>query len=488
MKKKVLGLLLGTIFTVTGALSMTACGGNGGGIDIDDDGNSIVTKEWWTTTGTLEKDANGKVEFNDVGVKLSTVVAGEDKGYFNQIVEEFNALYRGKITVIPTNIAENGFEDTIAKQISNNETPPDLIMSHQKGHKSFVDSQLIQPFDETMELSGITFDMKDYSDGLAKYSSLGFKDNLFSIPCDAQSSVVFYNKSIIGDKALPTTHSELLTLCDEIAAEKNITPIAWATGSAGYLNYLFPTAIMQNGGTLYNTSSFYAEWDNEQNMSAFKNAIKSFRDLTTRKPKALAPITQSNNEALNEFLYNRAAFYITNPWDTKSLISGYARINGITEVEAKENFVGATSTAGWFAIDENSSNAKKIYGDSHFFAMSKSVTDINVKAAICEFVKWFTGNGSAGAEWAEAGHVTASKVIAADTAYTENEFVKNYISKFYPDINNFECTGNTPFFLPLRTYTGSIIVTALANSTDASDESIIKTAMKSFNGEVDFLK
>lgn len=488
MRKRIVSIMCAV--ACIGAMGLAACTPGGGGGTNPGGEDAVINNNWWTTTGTLDKDADGNVIFDDVEIKLSTVVNGTDKGAFNQIVGEFNALYRGKINVVVTNISDSGFEDTVAKQITNKSNPPDLIMSHQKGHKSFADNKMIQPFNEVMEASGITFDMNDYASGLAKYSNLGYKDTLFSIPADAQSVVVLYNKTILTKYAekLPETHSELLTLCDTVAAGENITPIAWSTSETVFNNYVFETAVAQNGGSLYNTETYYAEWDSEQNLPAYKNALKAIRDFTGRQPKALAQIGAASSATLNAYLSNKALFYFSAPWNVKDVIEGYARQNNMSVAEAKENVIGATSLANWFAIEENTENSGKISGDSHFFAISKTVSDINKKAAICEFVKWFTQTGSVGAEWAEAGHITASKIISADEDYTSNSFVSNYIANFYPDINKFECLGNTPYYSALRSNLTSIVVSGLATTDSAGDEAIIRNAKKKLNDEIDFIR
>ena len=54
-------LCVATLFTV-------ACGGT----------NNPTGNDWWTTTGSLTKDADGKVVFSNVEIKLNTVVAGDD--------------------------------------------------------------------------------------------------------------------------------------------------------------------------------------------------------------------------------------------------------------------------------------------------------------------------------------------------------------------------------------------------------------------------
>ena len=116
------------------------------------------------------------------------------------------------------------------------------------------------------------------------------------------------------------------------------------------------------------------------------------------------------------------------------------------------------------------------------------VTDINKKAAILEFIKWFTETGTVGASWAEAGHISLSNIINADAAYSQSGFVKDYISKFYPDINKLEGLGNTPLANTLTSCFGQIMTDALKNNTDAQDATIIAEQQKKYNEAYDFSK
>ncbi len=123
MKKKLL-----SVFCVSLALALTvplaACGGG------DDDLNADGT--WWSTEGELNKDANGNVVFDDVSIRLTTIVGGVDKNPFNQLIAQFNAEYRGKINVISQSVGETDFETTVTRQITQNASnAPDIIMSHQ---------------------------------------------------------------------------------------------------------------------------------------------------------------------------------------------------------------------------------------------------------------------------------------------------------------------------------------------------------------------
>ena len=119
--------------------------------------------------------------------------------------------------------------------------------------------------------------------------------------------------------------------------------------------------------------------------------------------------------------------------------------------------------------------------------MSKTVTDVNKKAAICEFVKWFTQTGSVGAAWAEAGHISASTIIANTAEYTENSVVTDYITRFYPDLNYFVCAGNTPYYSDMATQMRALFVELMAESTGAKDETIITSAQDDLNAIIDFI-
>lgn len=472
-------LCVATLFTV-------ACSGGENNGDNTDPGQK---DNWWSTEGTLNKDANGNVVFNNVEIKLNTVVAGDDKQAFYNIVQRFNREYDGKINVIITNTGASVYEDTVSKQIINNSNPPDLIMSHQKSHKNFADNHLIQPLDEAMEQSGIKLNMSDFASGLAQYSSLGYEGKTYSVPVDGQSMVVVYNKQLLAKYAdhAPTNRAELLDVCakfKEDSTNGGKEPIAWATGGDYFVNYVFLTSLLQNGATLYKNNYTVDWYDNETNRAAFKAAFKSFRDLFD---SSYAKLNEANSTALTEFVAGKRLFYFLCPWSLTSLVGEMASKNNVTEAEVIESYLGGASLSGWFAMSDNE-NKNAIYGDSHFFAMAKNVKDINIKAAIVEFIKWFTTNATAGAQWAKAGHVTASNVIAASETYKNDAYVSGFISKFYTDINNFRCVGNTPYYVDTLSNIQGIFADTIGNknATDESDEATIKSKQNTVNNNVAF--
>lgn len=475
MKIKKLFVGLAVLTAITGAMAFTACTPN------NPNDNPPVT-------GELKRDENGNIIFKDVELKLATVVSGSDRGGLQTVISKFNNEYDGRITIIPSYESSHKFEENVGQRIKYNNNAPDIIMSHNKSHKSFADVGYIQALDPAMETSGITISKTDYSQGLVQYSTLG-TDKMYNVPIDAQSYVVYYNKQELAkiDKQLPTNRTELLDVC---AAYKTVTgnlPISWAGDHDFWYNYLFNTALIQNGAELYNTSTYRAEWTSEKNLPAFNAAVESVRELYT-KEYASSNISESDSKSL--FINNRCLFYVACPWDLNDLVKAYAQgdgnIDNKTNAQVKSDVIGATSTSGWFAMDATKPCAKKVYGEAHAFAMTKVVTDIEKQAAVLEFIKYFTQNGAAGATWGAAGHVSASKIITASDEYKNNSDVQNFITKFYPaSIDDFECIGITPYYAELTTNLKTM-ANAIFKSGSTDVEAKIRESMKKFNDAVDF--
>ena len=470
MKYKKIGIACAILGAVIGTISVVGCGGggNGGGLGA---GEHEIDKAWWSTTGEIKKDSDDKIIYNNVELKLTTVVAGTDMPAFNSIISRFNVTHPG-ITVVATSETEELFNSEVAKKISNNSNAPDILMTHQKEMKSLADSKLIQPYNEVLELSGIEINLENYANGLTQYSSLNFKDQMFTVPVDMHSIAVLYNKELLGQEQLPSTHAELLELCKKVKQEKNITPIAASTHDATFYRYVFSTAIMQNGGTFFDENTYNANWATGSNAESYKNAIASIRDLITEN---VMTRQMSTGDALNAFLNNKALFYFVKPWEVQSVVNSYGG--------NKENISG-TDISGWFAMNANAPTANYIFGDSHAIAISKTVTDITKKAAICEFVKWFSENSSAGANWADAGHMSASKIMTSDTQYKANTMVSNYLSKFYPNVDNFQTMGISPYTYQYKSYLEQLYLSVIGNNSASGDEAAISQYQKKVNDEI----
>lgn len=449
---------------------LAGCGGGGGGGGFGP-GDSTITDEWWSTTGELQKNGD-EIVFNNVELRLTTVVTGSDMPEFNTIITRFNREYLGKIGIVVSSVTEESYNSDVAKLISNNANAPDILMTHLKEYKSLADSKLIQPFDEVLETSGIDLDLSNYASGLAQYSSLNFTDRTFAVPVDMHSIVVLYNKELLGEHELPETNQELLDLCAAVKAEGVATPIAASTHLNTFYRYIFCTAILQNGGEFFDANSYNANWSSGDNLQAYKDATSSIRSLITSG----AMVRQmSESDALSSFLNDQSLFYFVAPWDVQSVLNSYS---------GDRSNIGGTDVSGWFALDTSKPEANYIFGDSHAFAMSKTVTDITKKAAICEFIKWFSENVDAACDWANAGHMSTSKLITESSDYQANEMVANYLSKFFPDIDDFQTMGLSPYAGQYKSYLEQLYLALIQNDTADSDEALIKQYETRVNDEI----
>lgn len=472
MKKKILGFLC-AVLALAIPFTAAACnpGGNGGG-------------EWWSTTGELQKNGD-EIVFNDVGLRLTSIVAGDDKDALNQIIAQFNAEYSGKIRVSVNTVGYESFEDYVARSVKQGDkSAPDIVMGHQSSVKSFVDNKVIQPIDVVMEQTGYDFDLNAFSTGINQYANAG-TDHHFGVTVDAASMVVFYNKELLGrySDTVPSTREELISVCEAYAEATGNIPIAWETGTDFFTEFIMNTAVLQNGGTLYK-DDMKADWyDNTAQRDIYKKALSSVREFVTHTPK-LAEVGGSDLSMLGEFRKNKAMFYMTLPWHFDAVCQGYAAENGCSEEVARTEKLGATSIAGWFAADSSKEYAKKIYCDAHMFNISNKVTDITQKAACLEFMKWFTTNADAGKQWARAGHVSISNAINVQDDYKNDAVVANYINKWYPDIDDLNTVGLNPYYQVFAKYIRAIMSEGLMKKDNSGDDELLRAKQNAYNSDI----
>ena len=156
----------------------------------------------------------------------------------------------------------------------------------------------------------------------------------------------------------------------------------------------------------------------------------------------------------------------------------------------KTEDIGGFSLSGLFSMEgSNSSDSRKIFGDSHAFMVSKTVSDVSKKAAIAVFCDWFTKNGTVGAEWAEVGHTSGSYAILGSQEYRNNSFVNDYINNFYEDMNSFQTAGKTKYYSITFPKLQEAIVNCLENATgDSEIENILRKAQNEINDTIDLLE
>ena len=161
-----------------------------------DDGNKglpSIDNPWWTDSGEITKDADGNIEFDDVSIKLTSVICGYDQNGFEALLDQFNKLYKGKISITHQTYSQDVIDEYVMQQVQNETNAPDLILTHQKTHAYLAANKIIQPMDAAYELAGLEADKSNFLPNFADYCDLGYEGRMFTIPVDAQrkGSAVF---------------------------------------------------------------------------------------------------------------------------------------------------------------------------------------------------------------------------------------------------------------------------------------------------------
>lgn len=442
MKNKFVKVILAVLLCLCMALPMVACetnSGNGG----DNTGGGTEVKP----TGSLTFDNNGNVIFKNVTVRLETVVNGDDRTAFNTLIAKFNNEYDGKININVVNTGWDSYESTVGQEITNGaKSSPDLLMMHQKSVTNFAKKGLIQPFDNAITTSGINVDLTNYSDKMVSYTTYNGGTELYAIPLDYQSHVVYYNKKELAKVGgvLPTSYAELVALCENYKTTTGNTPIQWSTTDNYFFNYTYMTSVLQNGGKLYDETTLKASWyDDETTRNAFSKSSEMVRSFIN---KGYAEAGASDTDNIQAFYNQESLFLFYDPWAVSDVIKNYATALGddATEETVLQDYVGGACVSNWFAQTDNAQK-NYIFGDSHYFALSKTCTDIKKQAAILEFINWMTTNSKAGVDWAaNGGHVSLSDAILNSESYQNNSYVK-LLNSFYGNTDNLVCIGSTTY-------------------------------------------
>lgn len=459
----------------------------------DEDNNGglpSIDNPWWTDTGEIARDDNGNIVFDDVSIKLTSVICGYDQNGFEALLDQFNKQYKGQITVSHQTYSQTEIDNFVMQQIQNNTNAPDLVLTHQKTHAYYAANKINQPMDYAYELAGIKVEKSDFLPNFADYCDLGYEGRMFTIPVDAQSMVIYYNKNLLKkyNAELPQNRAEFLQLCKTVQSGEraaNNSQFNAVTCGADYdffKMYLLPTAVLQNGGELYGSDG-RVHWTEGDNFTAFSNGIKAVKQLAD---DGLWDSNDSNESARAKFCKDNALFYISLPFDANAIFGAYASNSGHSVDVVKTQDIGGFSTAGLFALDGAPESSKnKIFGDSHAFTMSKTVTDVTKKAAIAVFVNWFTTNVDVGIEWAKLGHTTASYTIRGAAAYNADSYVTEFSNAFYGDINNFVTAGKTPNYTLIFSDMQTALLNCLRNASNEYDiRTELTNAQKKINAAI----
>lgn len=224
----------------------------------------------YTLDGTVPRDANGNIVYEDVIVNVWIGSNFNSFPVFQQLAEEFNAQREGEITVrVTTQLESQG-----AFSLRFQHTP----------EKSLNESTYYSA-EDVYDLAGITFDKDNWYEQASRDSM--FMGEMTSIPIVGGVPYFIYNKSLMqkynGDNPLPSDYSEFSALLKkayegESASNPSFRSVMCAYQVWGWREAASYAAFAQNEADywVYEDGHYVNKWNTED--GSFENAVTAFQN------------------------------------------------------------------------------------------------------------------------------------------------------------------------------------------------------------------
>jgi multiple sugar transport system substrate-binding protein len=338
-------------------------------------------------------------------------LGGGDGVRMTQIVDEFNKS-QNEIRVTKSTLTwGEPFYTKVHTAVVSGETP-DIMTYHLSRFPAGITSKDLRPI-TTEELAQAGLKASDFQKSLVDRSlevskKYGQADQLFGVPLDIHTLVLYYNKTALQKAGLlsadgkPTGTEGIEAFTQMLTAAKGKTrllPIAWSTNSAD------PASCWRLLYTLFK----------QQNGDFVKNGQLSFEDLANQGRKALQVIADWAKGGLVPknttypamvalFTAGRSVFMINGNWEVPTLVD--------LQKQSKLPFeYGIVPFPKLF-------DGQATWADSHQFAipnnMKKPASPEKVAAAL-KFVAYVVKQLA----WAGGGHIPAYLPLQESDAYKQ---------------------------------------------------------------------
>jgi multiple sugar transport system substrate-binding protein len=264
---------------------------------------------------------------------------------------------------------------------------------------------------EDLEAAGLSKD--DFFEA-SLAAATGDDGNLYAVPFDIHSVVLYYNKTYLeGSRFLDAdgklTGIESLADFEEalaLAKEKGAqAPVSYATGDDGGTFRVFYTLLVQQGGELITDGEVLAG-DN------LDKAAKAIEVMTKWGTNGWQPEQAEYEASVALFTSGKSAFSINGVWEVPTMVD-----------LAEKGTLGYE----WGAVQvPNLMGTQTTWADSHAFAIPKN-SDMSPekRKAVMTVIGWMEKNAIS---WADAGHIPAYKPVAESEEFKKMEPNATYSS------------------------------------------------------------
>jgi multiple sugar transport system substrate-binding protein len=350
------------------------------------------------TGGTLQAPTN------NVELTVWNPFTGPDGGFFNQIVEKFNAeTPTVKVTVATQPGAE--YIQRLEAATSANQLPH-VIAAGYDSLPLLVENGIVVPIDELATQAGL--DASDFPEAI--WNAGQWKDQRVGVPIDTHPMLFFYNKKLFTEAGLDPENPPT----DMASFEAAIKAVQDKTDADGYqmvasgagANFLvgiqFAALFYQGGGEWTNADYTEATFNSEAGVNAANYLAHLVTDLGVPKVESDAEI--------NAFQQGKNAMVWSGIWETTRYSDALGDDLGVAEIPK--------------IFGEGS------WGGSHNLAVTSAAADGDLKTAAYYFIDWFSRNSL---QWGAAGQIPARNEVRESSEFqNSDEGLLKYIAGAAP--------------------------------------------------------
>lgn len=373
-------------------------------------------------------------EFKNIALTYGNMITGADGTAMRQLVRKFNEEYAGQIAITETFLPETDYYESLVATIPIKRSF-DVALVHSYRIASFANKDLLYPLNDLMASTGLGISRENYIGEV--YDAMFYKEKQYGVPLDVHSIMLYYNKDLLLEHGVnvPTNRAEL------VAAAKKMPN----TSAGGYglplsttwpSEYIFTSALYQNGGQEINTSTHMPTFNNDAGV----NALKAMTDFI--HVDKISPLNVNVDADLLMFQQGKAMFHINGNW----------MLNGM--IDSGINF-GMAPLSDILAATP-SQTSKKIAARSHTFVLPQGRNEALKQKAALVFIKYVTENAYL---WAESGgHIPASNI-----ARESEEYLALPHHQTYGDVNNYTLNSISPYYYEAFSPVFSRVTTAMSD-------------------------
>ena len=329
-------------------------------------------------------------------------LSGGDGVRMKAMIDEFNATHPDIQINATTSEWGTPFYTKIQTSAAVGEQP-DIMTYHLSRFPLGIEQGVLRPIsDEELAAAGISKDA--YQPGLIEAAT--FDGQLYGIPFDVHSIILYYNKDILsevgllGEDGLPTGLEgiENFNAAMQSIADAGYLPLSLANSAdAGTVFRIFYTLLNQQEG-----SAPLIEGETVNVGEEAQTALQTMKDWVDNG-YARANVDYASSVAL--FTSGEAAFTINGVWEVPTMV----------DLSASGELFDWGAVAIPVLFDQPAT-----WADSHAFTIpagSREISDEKV-AAVMEVIAWMNENSLM---WATAGHIPAYAPVTESAEYGEME-------------------------------------------------------------------